>query len=226
MPAAADLILLQSAGGLEEAARARVVSPGAHLLPVVDMTGELAAICDATFKTAVPETWAELASAVLRFTHQRAVLSSAALDAADLPTRLMVYIHLSGRPLEPVRDPRSKFYFRYRGMFHETDAELAVERLAREGYLEQRFVDRFHACKACSSHRLNVREECPTCRSPDLAETALLHHFQCAHLGPDDAFRAGRHLVCPKCRDTCVITALITRGRHGSRMRCLPHDQQ
>ncbi|MCP8937519.1 response regulator [Alsobacter sp. SYSU M60028] len=199
-PGDAELILLQSASGLDEAARARAIEPGAHLLPVVDMTGELTAICDASFKVGDPDTWAELAGAVLRFARQREALAPSARDAADLATRLMVYTHLSGRPLEPVRDPRSKVYFRYRGLFHEADAELAAERLAREGYLERRFVDRFHACKDCGSHRLNVREECPACRSPELAETALLHHFQCAHLGPEDAFRAGRKLVCPKCR--------------------------
>jgi hypothetical protein len=80
------------------------------------------------------------------------------------------------------------------------DAVASAESLAHRGLVSRRFFERFHACGACQSRRLNAREECPACGSAHLTESALLHHFHCAHLAPEEAFRNGHHLSCPKCR--------------------------
>jgi hypothetical protein len=87
----------------------------------------------------------------------------------------------------------------YSGFRNLSPVRLQAERLVAKGLLDRTFIERFHTCPCCQSHRLNVREECPSCRSADLAETAIVHHFKCAYQGPEADFRDGSRLVCPKC---------------------------
>ncbi len=75
-----------------------------------------------------------------------------------------------------------------------------AERLAEAGLLARTFFDRFHVCPACRSSRLSVREECSACRGANIDEETTVHHFACAHLALERAFRSGETLVCPKCR--------------------------
>jgi hypothetical protein len=86
-------------------------------------------------------------------------------------------------------------------------------------FFSRRFFDRFHVCPRCEASRLNVREECPQCRSSDLNEEPYLHHFTCAHQGPESNFRRGIDLVCPKCRRE-LISFSIDYDRPGSMMVC------
>lgn len=42
---------------------------------------------------------------------------------------------------------------------------------------------------------------CPTCHADAGPPHRVLHHFLCAHVGPDyDYVSDGKVLVCPKCR--------------------------
>ena len=83
------------------------------------------------------------------------------------------------------------------GVLHQAEA------LARLGLLERRFFEKLQCCPSCSSSRLLVREECSKCRSADIVEEPIIHHLRCGYQGPERDFRAGRDMICPKCRQHC-----------------------
>jgi CheY-like chemotaxis protein len=195
----ADLILLTDREAAASISELRSASD-AFLLPVVVLDEQMGDIADVAFQISLPKAWNELAGAIMRFEHNRQRLSEKFRCPTNLEDRLLGYLFLSGRAFAPVCDPSQPSCVRYPGFFPELDIVSAAERLASRNMLERRFVDRFHACSGCQSHRLNVREECPKCRSPNLSEAAILHHFRCAYQGPEDDFRSDTHLVCPKCR--------------------------
>lgn len=74
-----------------------------------------------------------------------------------------------------------------------------LEELTASELLSRRPFDRVHFCASCGSSRLNVREECPECRSSNLSEESLVHHYRCAFQAEETRFLDGRDLVCPKC---------------------------
>ena len=197
--ATAEMLVLLDASASQAigAWRARVAE---FLLPIIDLSGTLASSCDAAFNLNDRQSWDNVAEVISKFAHRRAFLDNSSRRAADLDTRLISYLYVADRPLYPIGDPTSKKFTRYPGFFPAADLGPATERLTRRGLLRRAFVDRFHSCSACSSHRLNVREECLCCRSPNLSEVSLIHHFTCAEVRPEDAFRSGANLVCPKCR--------------------------
>ena len=196
----ADAILItdESASAALEEMRANAAS---FLLPLIDVTGRCAALADASFNVAVPDSWQETAQAIAAFARNRRRLVRTHLPPGDIEGRLLAYLFVTEKPFAPRRDASALQCVRYPGCF-PAEAAAAAARLERRGLLSKTFVDRFHACASCGSHRLNVREECPSCRSPDIEETALIHHFPCAMQAPEAQFRTATHLVCPKCRAT------------------------
>jgi CheY-like chemotaxis protein len=169
-------------------------------LPFVALATGRQADADAIFSAADHSTWRAVATVITHFTACRRQLARDVLRANDLDMRLLAYVFLSGSVLRPSSDATKRECIRYPGYFPDGEARLAAERLADRGLLERRFFERFHACGSCGSSRLNVREECPACRSAQLHEVALVHHFRCAYQAPEAAFARGPHLVCPKCR--------------------------
>jgi len=83
-----------------------------------------------------------------------------------------------------------------------TRQRTLLEQLAETGLLTRRFFDRVHLCGDCGAARMAAREVCPACRSSQLDEMSLVHHYRCGHQGPRPAFeqRETHQLVCPKCR--------------------------
>jgi len=82
-----------------------------------------------------------------------------------------------------------------------TDPVAIADRLVDRAQLTKRFFDRLHVCTNCNSSRLNVREECVSCRSPDIAEEPIIHHYKCGHQARESAFRTLSHFQCPKCNE-------------------------
>lgn len=105
----------------------------------------------------------------------------------------------AGGAVAPVAEAMARHGYAYSAL--GDDAESHLSDLARRNYLEARFFDRVSLCPRCDSHRLNVREVCPSCRSAHLSSEGLLHHFRCGYVGipsefpllSDDSYR------CPKC---------------------------
>ncbi|NHN35885.1 diguanylate cyclase [Pseudomaricurvus alcaniphilus] len=75
-----------------------------------------------------------------------------------------------------------------------------LEDLASGGLLERQHFDRLYFCENCGSSRMHVREECSSCRSSDLNDVSLVHHYRCGYQGIETAFRQQDHLECPKCQ--------------------------
>ncbi|TDG33116.1 TackOD1 domain-containing metal-binding protein [Paracraurococcus ruber] len=193
----AEAILLPGPEALEEAAEARLASAHA-LLPVIDLSGRCPE-ADASFAVGDRASWAAVAGTLAGFAERRRSLPPRVLQAADLDTRLLAWTFIADRALQPRHDPGSRACVRYPGCFPQLETRLAAERLAGRGLLRRHFFDRFHACGDCGSFRLNVREECGSCRSPRLESVELIHHFRCAHQAPASHFARGTKLVCPKC---------------------------
>ena len=194
-----DLVIVAEEKGAAEAVAVRTRRDAATL-PIVDLTGMLGHSADAVFQPSNMETWRNVATTITRFNSRRARLASTVALAQDLETQLLAYVFVSARELQPTFDPSRRSCVVFPGFFPEDRVGDAAERLVRQGLLSKRFVDRFHACVSCHSHRLNVREECPSCRSPDLTEVSIIHHFRCAHQAVETKFIQGPNLICPKCR--------------------------
>ncbi|MCF7888639.1 MAG: diguanylate cyclase, partial [Victivallales bacterium] len=67
------------------------------------------------------------------------------------------------------------------------------------------FVDRIFSCTQCNSAFLNFREICTECKSPNIEEQQVIHHFRCAYVGPEKDFIREDKLVCPKCKRTLKL---------------------
>jgi CheY-like chemotaxis protein len=195
----ADFILLTDSSATPWLTEARAHGD-AHLLPVVEIESIRSGFAEASFDAHRKEALADIASTIKRFTAKRRQLSDDALHPRDLDIRILSYLFLSGRPLQPVADPSRPLCVRYPGFFPDSELIAAAERLAHRGFLSRQFAHRFHHCSACHSHRLNVCEECPSCQSANLQQVEIIHHFRCAHQAPESQFRSGTHLICPKCR--------------------------
>jgi hypothetical protein len=76
----------------------------------------------------------------------------------------------------------------------------SANRLVEQGLMSRSFFDRLLTCRQCRSARLLAREECDACRSTNISEQALVHHFRCGHEGPQSTFKRGSNgFDCPKC---------------------------
>jgi hypothetical protein len=78
------------------------------------------------------------------------------------------------------------------------DRDLAY--LADRDYLAREHFDKMTRCPSCSSHTVNVREVCVSCKSTNLASQPMLHHYRCGYVGAIGSFETeGDARVCPKC---------------------------
>jgi CheY-like chemotaxis protein len=168
--------------------------------PFIDMTGQFADIADGSITDFDPKRLAAVAKTIRMFDERWRKVTPRFQHPRDTESRLLCYLFITGQTLHPVRFAESKACVRYVGFFSTSETTRLAEQMERKGLLEKAFVDRVHVCSHCSSARLNVREECPACRSSHLHEEAVIHHFRCATQAPESAFRSGRDLVCPKCR--------------------------
>ncbi len=75
--------------------------------------------------------------------------------------------------------------------------ELA--RIAKNGYIGQRFQDKLHLCPQCHSVHLIYREICTRCGSANLTAQPVIHHFRCSNVSPEKEYIDGERLICPKC---------------------------
>lgn len=97
--------------------------------------------------------------------------------------------------------PDSQRLVTYQQLRPEFASRSLLMQLYRKGLLERGYWRKTHQCGKCGSSRLNVAEHCPDCKSTDLEEMDIVHHFACGHQGPQDAFQlsAGGRMICPSC---------------------------
>jgi DNA-binding response OmpR family regulator len=65
-------------------------------------------------------------------------------------------------------------------------------------------LDKMIVCPCCESVP-TFRPGCGACGSAWVEQEVLLHHYACAHVGPESEFRGPSGLVCPKCRLTDLV---------------------
>ncbi|MEO1022946.1 MAG: hypothetical protein AAFW89_10425 [Bacteroidota bacterium] len=122
--------------------------------------------------------------------------------------RILGYMYSRDTDLAPSLNRTARMGYAYPFLFHalakQRDKRVfkVLERMVEEGYTESKLVDHVHECSSCSGGVLNYRECCPSCGSPDLESSDLIHHFACANVGPEEDYRKGDSLVCPKCDKT------------------------
>jgi hypothetical protein len=75
-----------------------------------------------------------------------------------------------------------------------------LEALAEARLLKRLFLDRLYLCGVCGSARVLAREVCPGCKSANLAEQDVIHHYRCGFQASRQDFEVGSGLSCPKCR--------------------------
>jgi len=193
-----DSIIVRDASDVERARYLMTCGEG-HLLPVTDLTATLAS--DADLSCPPGQDCRDLSRSVIDRFHQRREKLAPWLRTSHRPDlRLLAFLHVHEKELTARYDPNTPDGFSYGSLVPVPGVRAVAERLAAAGYLTPRLFDCFHACPRCGSTRLNVREECPSCRSPDIADVRLIHHLRCAYLGPESDFETSdRRLVCPKC---------------------------
>jgi len=192
-----EVVLIAKVDGLAEATSLRENSD-IFCCPFIDLTGNFSNIADGIFSSFDVDKLKEIAKTIKQFAERKRALIPAFQSPPNTEGRLLAYLFLSRQTLHPVRSQTAQSV-RYAGFFSAPDIPTIAERLEQRGLLEKTFFDRFHVCPKCTSTQVNVREECPSCRSSHLREEGLIHHFRCALQAPESEFVKGRDLVCPKC---------------------------
>lgn len=76
-----------------------------------------------------------------------------------------------------------------------------VEWMQDEGLIEPvAFVERIHRCPNCQSSRLLFSECCGKCKSSNIHQEDMIHHFRCANIAPESDYQYDDQLRCPKCK--------------------------
>ncbi|MER8762933.1 MULTISPECIES: hypothetical protein [unclassified Mesorhizobium] len=169
------------------------------MVPVIDLGGRAGRFADVHFDLMQQTTWAETAKCILDFRRRREQLAAHIRSTNTPETRFLAHAFVAGRSIEAKRYPMTSASISYPGFPSAAKTIPIAEDLSHRGLLLKTFFDRVHECGACGSRRLTVREECPSCRSADMFEAELIHHYRCAALRPEGDFRQGSALVCPKC---------------------------
>ena len=78
-------------------------------------------------------------------------------------------------------------------------SQFTIEQWAQLGVARPFVIDRVLGCPTCQAMP-TFRNGCPTCGSPGVGCTRLIHHFACAHVAKAGEFERDGSLGCPKCR--------------------------
>ena len=173
-----------------------------HLLPIIDFTGQLDDIgVDLQLQALDADAGRKMVEVMAEFYRKRHMLPVAIRTSMDDEIRLLSYLYVRGLGLRPVCIPDSPAVYQYSQFGPQSSLRETADRLVEQEMLRREFVDRVHVCAGCGSARTNVREECSSCRSANIDDVAIVHHFACAYQGPPSDFRQkDGSLVCPKCQ--------------------------
>ena len=85
-------------------------------------------------------------------------------------------------------------------LYHEERSKFNLKMLEL-GFSEKiRMIDRVHTCPECGDSHLLFVECCPKCKSSNIKQEAILHHFRCANISPESTYQWDGELRCPKCK--------------------------
>lgn len=189
-------------GGDPRLAQEAIERTGNLLAPIANLSCAPIAFAELRGGAAGQASLAEIVIEVTGITRRVASLACEVRLSADPALLLLARCATRKAGLQATYDGGSPTLVTYAAAGLVVEPRRHAEALAEAGALSRTFFDRVHVCPDCNSSRLNVREECPACRGAAIDEEASVHHFACAHLALERAFRAGDKLVCPKCRKT------------------------
>ena len=179
----------------------------AAIVPVVDASGERGrerlwsyGCVDLRIEATNPFALTEALLIVKPMIDRVRALPQSVLMSTDPKRVLLARLAVRGRDMEPVRDPSFPETIVYPDASAVPDARALAEELVCLGLLERQFFDKLITCPRCDSARLSVRECCSACQSTDLIEEPVIHHLRCSTQAPEQDFRHGTTLICPKCR--------------------------
>lgn len=121
--------------------------------------------------------------------------------------KILQYIFTRQTDLQPQPNRFSNIHYHYPFASYflaesEEQRLLSIFRMAeKKGFLKGELVDKIHCCPECGSAHQNLRATCTKCKSVDIVEEDLVHHFPCANIAPVSDFERDGHdgLHCPKC---------------------------
>lgn len=77
---------------------------------------------------------------------------------------------------------------------------LKMLSLTSQGLIEKgKLIERIRLCPHCQSGYLNYIDRCTLCGSIDFEKRKMIHCFTCSHIAPQEEFKEGMRLACPKC---------------------------
>jgi hypothetical protein len=183
-----------------EQVRAERQADNGYFRPVIDLSGRHPVDADLSFALGERFDLDRVGAVSAAFVRRKMELGSWTEYAIDPEYRLLVYLWVANRTLQARYDPQHKCGYTHGQLLPVGNALTYAERLASAGLLTRVHFERQHVCPQCDGARLNIREECASCRSSNLHDAGILHHYRCAYLGPERDFVAhDDRLICPKC---------------------------
>ncbi|MBD8893654.1 response regulator [Roseibium litorale] len=171
-----------------------------YLLPVIDENGSLGPCADVSVPSLPRGSVQRTIEETIRdFSEARMSVHVHIRQSKSLSDKVAASTYVRGNSLKPHYNANKKHGFDFDICLDAKEGAAAMAALSELGLTETVFFDRFHMCGGCRSVRMNVREECFSCRSPNLKESKFIHHFKCAYQAAEEDFRQGSDLVCPKC---------------------------
>jgi hypothetical protein len=171
------------------------------LAPVIDLAGGTMARADLTAPIATSDMVVTGLSKAVEIAGRLSAMAPIPLNQDRDGLIILGLASSRSTVLKPVLDASHRALYSYPVLDGIADAPGWLETLAHSGLMSRTFHDRVYICPQCQSARLSVREVCPACKSTNVAEESLVHHYRCGMQGPRSAFLKGQTLVCPKCND-------------------------
>lgn len=191
----------------------------ASIVPIIDTTGANEAVADIALQTATREAVADAFAKLKPVVEKIRTLPQDLFLTEKDEDILLARLYVRGRGIEPAykTDMASVVTTADSHVVHSLFQ--TADALADAGAFKKTFFDKLNCCPDCSSARVLLREECRKCRSSDIEEVSIVHHFRCGYQAPERDFVQGRELRCPKCMHTLEAFS-VDYDRPGSLMIC------
>ena len=85
-------------------------------------------------------------------------------------------------------------------LHHDERAKFSLKMIELGFSEKERLVDRLHTCPNCGESHLLFIECCPKCKSSNIRQESMIHHFRCANISPESTYEWDGELRCPKCK--------------------------
>lgn len=188
------------------------VIPAIYLRPIIlvseeePLTHHLKGIADGQIHSLEIDASRGSLGATLDDINQRIIRLPRATEitATSVGLKIIRYLSVRQKQARPVQSILTKFGFSYPDLelfFKGKDETVfkLLNFLKNQGLFSVEFVEKAYFCNQCNSAFLNFLEICPHCESSNLLVDDLIHHYQCAHIGPSAEFHIGGKFTCPKC---------------------------